>query len=46
MKFIYWERLWESVQKFEICSKSFKNYRAVYIRTEVRFIISGDVKWP
>jgi len=46
MKFIYWKKLREYVEKFEMCSKSFKNYRAIYMQTEVCFIVSGDIKSP
>jgi len=43
---LYWERLWEFVEKFEISSKSVKNYRSTYMQTEECFIVSGDIKSP
>jgi len=42
----YLGNLWEFVEKFEIGSKSVKNYRATYMQTEVCFVISGDIKSP
>jgi hypothetical protein len=42
----YWKLLDKSVQKPQIYLKSGKQYRALYAKNEVGFIVAGFINWP
>ena len=41
----YWGLLWKSFEKFQIWLKSGKNVGTLYMKTWVRFIVAGDIKY-